>query len=73
MQTYEELKAERDELKRWLDQVDDVLVIYHVAVKDGDYRKALHDYAGFCIDIDRYFAQKGQAREAAPVENLIGG
>ena len=50
--TYQELLVENERLREIVAQVDSVLVTHWVVVKDDNYCKALHDYAGFCIQIE---------------------
>ncbi len=50
-QEISELKAERDEARAALRQVDDVLAVNGLGAKDGDYKTALHDLVTWEIQI----------------------
>lgn len=72
--------AVRDEniasLKAIVDQVDDELVVNWITVKDGDYRKALHDLVmqGIQIENDPAVSSTARARQeelAALKETLV--
>ena len=43
----DETQAELDRLEKCLTQVDDVLMVDWLTVKDDDYRQALHDLISF--------------------------
>jgi hypothetical protein len=51
-QLHAECKATIDRLQSIVTQVDDVLVVNWIEVKEGDYRKALHDLVAFNIQIE---------------------
>jgi len=48
---YDKARADVAELRAKLDQVDDVLMLDHIAAVNGDYRKALHELVSFEIQI----------------------
>jgi hypothetical protein len=58
-------------LREQLDQVDDVLVVNWITVKDGDYRKALHDLVTWNIQIhDDPAVSEVAAKRQAEIDEL---